>query len=81
MMDKVLADVGHIKINVDDLIEKAGITRTKLATLTGVDYRVIRRMCSGESSRVDYDLLCRICYALECDLPDIIEYVPPKKSK
>lgn len=32
-----------------------------------------------EVVRVDLAVLSRLCYALECDLSDIIEYIPPKK--
>lgn len=28
--------------------------------------------------RLDIDILKRICYVLECDLHDLIEYIPPK---
>lgn len=75
----VLSDTGQVKITVDGLIKKLGISRTKLAVLLDVDYRVVKRLCSGETQRVELDLLSRVCYALECELSDIIEYIPPKK--
>lgn len=77
----VLADTGSIKIKVDEQLKKAGITRTKLANLMDVDYRVVRNLLNGTTKRVDMELWCRLCYALECDLPDIMEYIPPPKEK
>ena len=77
--ETVLADTGEVKVTVDALIKKMKITRTKLAGLIDVDYRVVKRLCSGETQRVELSLLSRICYALECNLSDIIEYTPPKK--
>lgn len=76
----VLADTGEIKIKVDALLKKAGITRTKLANLMDVDYRVVRNLLNGTTKRVDMELWCRICYVLQCDLSDIMEYIPPPKD-
>ena len=77
--DVVFAKAGSIKIKLDDLIKKEKITRTKLARMLNVDYRRIRALCKGETSRIDFDLLTRICYTLECGVADVIEYIPPKE--
>ena len=29
--------------------------------------------------RLDIDILKRLCYVLECDLNELIEYIPPKE--
>lgn len=78
-VDKVLvADDGEIRIKIDELLKKENITRSRLATAMGVDYRVVRRLCSGETSRIDFHILKRLCYTLECGIDDLIEYIPPK---
>ena len=77
----VVADDGEIRIKIDDILKKENITRSRLATAMGVDYRVVRRLCKGETSRIDFHILKRLCYTLECEVQDIIEYIPPKKSK
>jgi len=28
--------------------------------------------------RVDLAVIARLCYALQCDISDLIEYIPPK---
>lgn len=77
VINLVKAETGSVRVKVDELLAAGGITRSKLARMVGADYRVVVRLCGGEAERVDLDLLSRICYALECDLPDILEYVPP----
>jgi len=76
--DDIFANAGNIEIRLDDLIQKEGITRTKLARLLNVDYRRIRLLCGGESTRIDFDLLVRICYTLDCAVGDVLEYIPPE---
>lgn len=79
-VDKVVvADDGEIRIKIDDLLKKENISRSRLATAMGVDYRVVRRLCTGETSRIDFHILKRLCYTLECRVEDIIEYIPPEK--
>jgi putative transcriptional regulator len=79
VINVVRAETGSMRIKVDDMLKKNSISRSALARHIGADYRVVTRLCSGNAERVDLDLLTRICYALECDLPDIMEYVPPAK--
>lgn len=31
--------------------------------------------------RLDIDILKRLCYVLECNLTDLIEYVPPEEAQ
>jgi putative transcriptional regulator len=80
VVNLIRADTGSVRMKVDELLVSNGITRSKLARLVDADYRVVVRLCSGKAERVDLDLLARVCYALECDLPDIMEYIPPAKQ-
>lgn len=79
IVDKVVvADDGEIRIKIDEILTRENISRSRLARAMGVDYRVVRRICTGETSRIDFHILKRLCYTLECEIQDIIEYVPPK---
>lgn len=50
------------------------ITRNRLSVLTGTTYNVINRYYNNDISRVDLDVLARICYVLECNVSDVLEY-------
>ncbi len=69
-----LKDYGRVEFNIKDIMNKKNITRNKLATLTGATYNVIDRYYKSDISRLDMDVLARICYALECEISDIIKY-------
>ena len=34
-----------------------------------------------EKNSLDIDILKRLCYVLECNLTDLIEYIPPEKTQ
>lgn len=40
----------------------------------------LRNYRDNKIQRLDIDILLRLCYVLECDLTDLIEYIPPKEN-
>ena len=54
------------------LIDK-NMNRAQLRKLTGISSASIAKLGKGEN--VTTDILLRICEALDCDLPDIVEIV------
>ncbi len=70
----VLRNYGKIKIDIKTIMDKKNITRNKLSVLTGATYNVINRYYNNDISRVDLDVLARICYVLECNVSDVLEY-------
>lgn len=69
-----LKDYGKIEFNIKDIMEQKNITRNKLSVLTGATYNVINRYYRNEITRLDLDVLARICFALDCKVEDIIKY-------
>lgn len=55
-------------------MEVKGVTRNKLATLTGIRFEVADRLYKGTVERLDMDVLARVCFALDCRIEDVIEY-------
>lgn len=70
----VLRNYGKIKIDIKTIMDRKKITRNKLSVLTGATYNVINRYYKNDISRVDLDVLARICYVLECNVSDVLEY-------
>ncbi len=70
----ILKNYGRIKVNIKEIMKEKNVTRNKLSVLTGATYNVNNRYYNNSISRVDLDVLARICYVLDCDIKDIIEY-------
>lgn len=72
-------DYGCVKVKLADMLQKRGITRNRLRTLTGVKYDVIDRYYKGSNiAMADLDFLAKVCYVLGCSICDLLEYQPPK---
>ena len=75
-----VVDYGCVKVKLADILQKHGITRNRLHTLTGVKYDVIDRYYKGcNISMADLDFLAKVCYVLNCSISDLLEYEPPKR--
>lgn len=68
---------GTIKIHVAELIEKKGISKTKLMQRAEMQNTQLNKYCNNQVSRLDTDVLARLCTVLECDIGDLLEFVPP----
>ena len=54
------------------------ITRTELSRATGIRLNTISAMYNDVLDRVSMDQLDKICEALDCDLSEILVWVPNK---
>ena len=47
---------------------------------TNTDFKVLKRLGTGEIERIDITVLARLCDYLDCDINDIFEYVSYRKN-
>ena len=76
------AEYGHVIVKLAEVLEHKGITRNCLRTLTGVKYDVIDRYYKGQNIELaDLNFLAKVCYTLDCQISDLLEYQPPKSPQ
>lgn len=78
-MVKLKIENGEYLFKLDDILKAKNISINKLMRDTETDFKVIKRLMTGELVRIDIFVLARLCNYLNCNLEDIIEYVPNKK--
>ena len=71
-------DFGEIKLHLEDIRQKQNISINKLACRAEMQRSQVRSYCNNTIQSIDIAVLARLCYALECDIKDIVEYIPPK---
>lgn len=79
--NKLIKVNGDIKFKLLDVLKTNNITRYKLSKMTGIRYDTICNYCSGKVSLLNKEYLKIFCSVLNCQVSDIIEYVPNKKRK
>jgi len=73
-------EYGTIRIKLNELIESAGISKNKLSHKAEMQRSQLNNYCNNEITRLDIDVLARICTALDCKICDLLEYIPPKNK-
>lgn len=74
-------ECGEIKIHLDELIEQRGVSLNQLSFRTEMQRSQLRNYRDNKIQRLDIDILRRLCYVLECDLTELIEYIPPVREE
>lgn len=67
-------DYGSIQLHLNELMEKQGLNRNRLAKQIGSRFEVIDNWCQGNVERLDLDVLARLCCVLDCSVSDLLEY-------
>ena len=73
-MVKVKIENGYYLFKLDDLLKNNNISINKLMRDTNTDFKVLKRLMTGELVRFDIFVVARLCNYFNCDIKDIIEY-------
>ena len=72
-------EYGKIVIKLDELIKKSGISKNKLSHKAEMQRTQINNYCKNNITRLDTDVLARICAVFNCKIEDLLEFVPSDK--
>ena len=64
-----------VRIRLDKTLDNLNMSRYELAKRTGIQYQIIDNYYKNKVKRYDRYVIDRICFALNCDVNDIVEYI------
>lgn len=68
-------DFGYISVKLDSIMKAKDITTYELSKKTNIRFQTISKLRSAnEVTRINLDVLAKLCYVLECNVDDLIEY-------
>lgn len=72
-----LKDYGKINIKVKDIMDKKDISIYQMSKLTELKHSTIKSYYTNAPlTRIDLDVVAKLCYVLECKIDDVLEYSP-----
>ena len=74
-------EFGTVKIHLEEVMKKSNISINKLSFRAEMQRTQLKKYCKNEVQRLDIAVLSRLCYALQCDLHELIEYISPKETQ
>lgn len=73
-------EFGTVKLHLKEIMEQRHISLSKLSFRAEMQRTQLKHYYDGSIQRLDMAILARLCYALNCDLNDLLEYIPPTKQ-
>ena len=74
-----MMDYGTIDVNLNQMLKKCCLSKNKLCSMAQLERKQLNKLCNNDAVRIDFGVLSRICYALDCDISDILIYKKPEK--
>lgn len=71
---------GKIHIKLDALLKEKNMSKSKLSHRAEMQRTQINNYCNNKITRLDTDVLARICTALDCEISDLLEFLPSEKE-
>ena len=70
---------GTVRINLARIIAEKGISKNKLSQRAEMQRTQLNNYCNNRISRLDIDVLARLCTVLDCGIGDLLEFIPPQE--
>lgn len=75
-----MARYGKIRTKLDELLKKSGMSKNKLSQRAEMQRTQLNHYCNNTITRLDTDVLARLCTVLDCEIEDLLEFVPPEDA-
>ena len=70
-----MQDFGRVIFKIDQVLEEKKISKNKLEKEANLQRTQLNSYCNNKVKRIDLITLAKICYVLDCEIEDIVEYV------
>lgn len=71
-----MSDRGTIVIHLDELLKEAGLSKNKFCQRAELQRSQLNGYLKNTITRLDTDVLVRMCDTLGCTISDLLEYKP-----
>ena len=73
-----LKDYGKVEIKLKTIMDKKNISIYQLSQLASLKHSTVKNYYNNMPiTRVDLDVISKMCYVLNCKIEDILEYTYP----
>ncbi len=72
-------DFGYVKIKLDDIMKEKKITTYELSKNANIRFQTVSKLREAdEVTRINLDVIAKLCYVLDCEISDLLEYIEAK---
>lgn len=67
---------GKVEIKLSSIMDKRNISIYQMSKLASLKYSTVKSYYTNSPiTRIDLDVIAKMCYVLDCNISDILEYV------
>ena len=77
---RVQNEDGYYIFKLNNMIDKRKTTKNHIIETKNIDFNSIQRLATGNLSRIDLNIIAKLCNELNCKIEDLIEYVNEKNK-
>ena len=70
-----MQDFGRVIFKIEQVLEDKNISKNKLEKEAKLQRTQLNSYCNNKVKRIDLITLAKICYVLDCEIADVMEYV------
>lgn len=70
---------GTIHIKLTEITQYRNMSKNAVMKMADMQRTQLNHYYRNEVSRIDLDVLARLCFTLNCNIGDILGYLPPKR--
>ncbi|MDE6903654.1 MAG: helix-turn-helix transcriptional regulator [Lachnospiraceae bacterium] len=76
-----LSNRGMLRIHLSSLLQASGMSKNKFCQKAEIQRSQLKGYMDNTITRLDTDVLIRICHTLDCSISDLLEYVSPEQAE
>ena len=74
-------DYGKLTLNLERIMNERGISKNRICKYLDIPRTNFNRYYRNDFQRMDAGLICKLCWYLEIDAGELIEYTRPETIK
>lgn len=71
---KIKYQDGYYLFKLNSLLDEKQVTKNSVITNKEIDFNSMQRLVKGNLTRLDLDIIAKLCNELDCGIEDIVEY-------
>lgn len=77
---KIDTDFGDVRLKVKEIMDQKNLNMNRVSKMTGLKFDVVSNYYHNKIHIYHGDILAKLCYILDCNIEDIIEYSKDEKD-
>ena len=73
-------EYGRIVIKLEEQLQKKQLSKNKFSKRAEMERTQLNKYIRNEVALLSIDVLARMCSVLECEVSDILEFIPAEKK-